>query len=99
MYNAENYMIDDRTTAEIRRESARAIQKHGRENTPASDAKSRGFKLAVLMEEVGEVAKAINEFEMGVISKEQFLAELRKELSQVAAAAGLWLQCEIQIGG
>lgn len=99
VYNPEDYMLGDKTLAEVRRESARAIQKHGRSNTAVSDSISRGDKLAILMEEVGEVAKVLCEYKQGNISAEEMNAQLRKELAQVASVSGLWLECEINIGG
>lgn len=99
MYNAENFMVNDKTMSEIRRETARAIQKHGREQTPLSDSVSRPHKLAILMEEVGEVAKIINEFNLGNLSPQLFIAELKKEIVQVSAVAAMWFECETNIGG
>ena len=55
-----------------------AIEKHGAESVPFAAQEAR---LAILVEEVGEVAKAINEHDPG----------LRAELAQVAAVAFLWL--------
>lgn len=91
-------MLKDETLQEIRRESARAIQKHGRENTPLGD-KSRDHSQHVLVEEVGEVAKLFNEFNLGNIDGEEFGFQLKKELVQVAAVAAMWLEKEIELGG
>lgn len=99
MYNPHDYNIKNETVSEMRREISRAIQKHGRENTPLSDGRTRGFKLAVLMEEVGEVAKAMNEYELGNIGPEELISQLKKELGQVAAVSSMWLECETNIGG
>lgn len=99
MYDANEYMINDKTMAEVRRESARAIQKHGRENTALSNTRTRLYKQSVLLEEVGEVAKVINEFELGNLTTEQFIAELQKELTQVSSVAAMWLECEMENKG
>ena len=98
VYDAEEYMINDKTMKEIRSESARAIQKHGRANTTVSDSVGRGDKLAILVEEVGEVARVLCDFKQGLLSPEEAHSQLKKELAQVASVAGLWLECEINIG-
>ncbi len=51
--------------------------------TCADPTESNSIKLPVLMEEVGEVAKAINERDK---------AELKKELIQTAAVCVAWLE-------
>jgi hypothetical protein len=99
MYNADEYMLNDKTLAEVRRESARAIQKHGRDNTCVSHSISRGDKLAILMEEVGEVARVLCELQQQLLAPEEASFQIRKELAQVSSVAALWLECEIQIGG
>jgi hypothetical protein len=99
VYNSEEYMLNDKTLQEVRRESARAIQKHGRSNTCVSDSISRGDKLAILTEEVGEVARILCEFQQKNITAEEMNFQLKKELAQVASISALWLECEINIGG
>lgn len=96
VFKAEDYMINDATVREVRRESARAIQKHGREKTAISPNRTRLYKLSILTEEIGEVAKTINEFELGNLTTEQFVAELKKELTQVSSVAAMWLECETE---
>lgn len=49
-----------------------------------------GEKLAILTEEVGEVARAI--LEGGNIVSDKHSADLRKELVQVAAVALAWVE-------
>lgn len=46
-------------------------------------------RLAVLMEEVGEAARAV--LEMGNLANDTHRTELRKELVQVAAVAASWV--------
>lgn len=70
----------DRFFAEVRQE--REIQNLTWCRRPGSWPITEGEKLAVLVEEVGEVAKALNELE----SKER----LRAELVQIAAVACSW---------
>lgn len=94
MYDAKDYMMKDQTVMAIRKESARAMQKHGRENTTVNQAMDRERKLAVLVEEVGEVANVINEFALGNLNHEELLSQIVKELEQVASVAALWLESE-----
>lgn len=98
MYNLSDYMLKDETMQEIRRESARAIQKHGRDNTPLGN-RGRDHAQHVLVEEIGEVAKVFNEYNLGNISLEEFQSQLKKEIVQVAAVAAMWLEKEISYGG
>lgn len=48
--------------------------------------------LAVLVEEVGEVAKALNDLTAGHINAETCTEDLELELIQVAAVAFKWLE-------
>lgn len=57
---------------------------------------SEGYKLGVLMEEVGEVARAMME-KMGLIG-DVHNKDLRKELIQVAAVAVAWVESLPQEG-
>lgn len=72
-------------TREIVREATWAFQKDGYRRTAAarSDAAFEFEKLGILVEEVGEVAKAM--------MYDQERSELRSELVQVATTALLWL--------
>lgn len=85
---------------EVRAERIRAHAKHGRTSMEETDPLDL-MRLAILMEEVGEVAEEFNEHRhkaadeeaMGVMpfEREQHLrAWLRKELIQVAAMATAW---------
>lgn len=58
--------------------------------TCADHEMSNGKCLAVLMEEVGEVAKELNESDD--VSLEQHMSSLRAELIQVAAVAVAWAE-------
>jgi hypothetical protein len=94
MHNPSEYMVSDEALAIVRQESARAIQKHGYNNTCLNPELSRDAKQHILVEEVGEVSKAFNEYNLGNISYEEFIAQLKKELPQVAAVATMWLEAE-----
>lgn len=58
--------------------------------TCADPEMSNAEKLTVLVEEMGEVARAI--LEDGDLANDKHGAELRKELVQVAAVATAWLE-------
>lgn len=79
---------------DIAAERDRAHQKH--KDSPGGSIEMRpwfadGF-LRILVEEVGEVAKVLNDAEHGVyVEAVEIKAELRKELIQVAAMAAAWV--------
>lgn len=71
---------------------------HG-DRTIASRLLTLNAKVRVLVEEVGEVARAVDEVEKATYAEEQMdekidaaLAHLREELVQVAACAVGWLE-------
>lgn len=51
-----------------------------------------GVRLAVLMEEVGEVARAMNEATLGNTTPSKYLHDLQDELVQVASVAVAWAE-------
>lgn len=67
----------------IRRETTRAILKHGWEQTPLNSEMFDEAKLVILIEEIGEVARAMT-YDEGTAEG------LRNELLQVATMAFLW---------
>lgn len=77
----------------IRRQAIEAIQdaanyaaaKHGVVRTPANSDMPDLQKLAILMEEVGELAHELT------YDSDALLKNKRKELAQIAAMAGMWL--------
>jgi hypothetical protein len=77
----------DRVIDAVAAERERQEQKHGR-NTCASPSVPNGFKLSVLMEEVGEVAQALQRGVLDTKGREH----LRTELIQVAAVAVAWAE-------
>jgi NTP pyrophosphatase (non-canonical NTP hydrolase) len=69
-------------------EAQRAHEKHGPNSMLyGSDAKG----LRILMEEVGEVARAMNEFALANIDLLAYQKELRAELVQCAAMCTTWI--------
>ena len=71
------------------------IRAHLKHDTNGDSMERRGPTdeawLSVLMEEVGEVARAICEHRHGHTDYPQFMAELRSELIQVAAMTTAWV--------
>lgn len=76
-------MISAEIVAAVEAEVARAHRKHG-ERSILNPAMPDAVRLPVLVEEVGEVAKAMLE--------DADPADLRAELVQVAAVALTWLE-------
>lgn len=74
------------TLARVRAESERAVAKHGLERSALSPALGDAEKLAILVEEVGEVARAMT------YDEAQGLEHLRAELVQVSSVAACWAQ-------
>lgn len=73
------------TISAIGQEIVLAIAKHGWTQTPVNPAMPDSLKLIILVEEVGEVARAMT-------YDEYDLVKLRAELIQVAAMAAAWAQ-------
>lgn len=71
----------------VNREWAAAIKKHGRDKTPLNPDKIDCDKLAILMEEVGEVS---HECTYDGVSDTEFRAGMYRELIQVATMALMW---------
>jgi NTP pyrophosphatase (non-canonical NTP hydrolase) len=78
----------DDLTDEVLGERNSAIEKHGIDHTPLGSLLPAS-KCAVLVEEVGEVARWVNERELG---NRPTIGDLRSELIQVAAVALMWAE-------
>jgi NTP pyrophosphatase (non-canonical NTP hydrolase) len=74
---------------EIAAERARAHAKHGDKSMEAADWADMK-RLRILLEEVGEVARVFNEWDLGHLSDSAARRAARDELVQVAAMAGAW---------
>lgn len=76
---------------EVRDERARAHAKHGEKSMEGWPA-DHPLRLPILVEEVGEVAKAMNEAALSGLPMDHpdVRAEMRAELVQVAAMATAW---------
>jgi hypothetical protein len=94
MYNADDYMVGDLTMNAVRAESARAIQKHGKHGTPLNPAMPRADKLVIMTDQIGQVAGAIVEFNLELLSEEELKAKLVRELLKLSATAAMFAQCE-----
>jgi len=93
------------TISAIQGELLSAITKHGREQTPLSRDMTNGEKLAILVEELGEVGRELT-YDHGekpqvsgllTLAGEQITQirreKLIRELLQLAAMAAAWAQC------
>lgn len=66
-----------------------AHKKHGENSIEC--IKSMTLFNSILVEEIGEVSKAMNEFALGNISYQEFLKEIRSELIDTLAVATAWV--------
>lgn len=81
----------------IQREARAASDKHG-QYTALNDEMSPMVKLAILTEEVGEVANELCEgLEVGDHRGVMDVTALRTELAQVAAVCLLWIESTLTI--
>jgi hypothetical protein len=86
-------VLSELTLTAIQMEATRAHLRHGGAGGSMLDAKyGDGQRMAILAEEVGEVAHAMNEFTLGNWTSEKFRDEIEKELIQVAAMAATWIE-------
>ena len=81
-------VLSDRTLAAIQAEATRAYLLHGTDSMLGPEQTS-GQRLAILVEEVGEVAHELTYDQGGRDGRRD---ELVKELIQVAAMAASWVQ-------
>ena len=84
-------VLSDLTLSAIQAEATRARLKHG-EHSMLGTNYSSGDRLAILMEEVGEVAHELTYDQGGAGGGEGRRDELVKELIQVAAMAATWVE-------
>lgn len=84
MYN-RNWGFEPITTQALNAEILAAIAKHGWEQTPLNPNMSENEKLIILVEEIGEVARAMT-YDEGDGNK------LTRELIQVATMALAWAE-------
>jgi hypothetical protein len=75
----------------IQDEATKAHERHDKDSM-YSYSKSNSDRLAILLEEVGEVAHEYNELALGNITGYQFQAKAYDELTRVAAVAATWMQ-------
>ena len=75
----------------VQAEATRAHLLHGR-HSMLGGANSETDRLAILTEEVGEVARELNDYRLGNRDDDDWKARRVKELIQVAAAALSWVE-------
>lgn len=76
--------------AEVLKERESAHVKHGAKSAEETPWTSPLF-MTILTEEIGEVAKAINDFRYIANMPHKLARELRKELIQVTAMSTAWI--------
>lgn len=85
-------VLSDLTLAAVQAEATRAHLKHG-ENSMLGPSLTDGDRLAILTEEIGEVAREMNDFKLGDPDDPgDHLYRMVAELIQVAAMACTWVQ-------
>ena len=90
MMHGHEHVLREVSDERMRQERLKA---EGRFSMTCADAMSNGARLAVLIEEVGEAARAL--LELGVDGEESYDKhgkDLRQELLQVAAVAVAWVE-------
>ena len=75
----------------VQAEATRAHQQHGR-HSMLGGAVSESDRLAILTEEIGEVAHELDEYRLGNRDDDDWKARRVRELIQVAAAALSWVE-------
>jgi hypothetical protein len=86
--SAPRLALSDLTLTAVQAEATRAHLRHGRNSMLYQDTTNER-RLAILAEEVGEVARALNEYAItGALDE----TNLEKELIQVAAMAASWVE-------
>lgn len=86
---APTLLLSDLTLSAIQAEATRAHILHGSHSMLYG---SNERKLAILTEEVGEVAHELNELVLGNVTADEFHERCEKELIQVAAMAATWIE-------
>jgi len=86
----EEIMVTWQPYADVHRERIRAHYKHINDSAEVLHWRSKRW-LPILTEEVGEVARCLNEYDLWNVTTAETRLELRKELIQVAAMAVAWI--------
>jgi NTP pyrophosphatase (non-canonical NTP hydrolase) len=85
-------ILSDLTLSAIQAEATRAHLRHGYNSSMFNAQYGDRQRLAILTEEVGEVAHELNELVLGNLSRQKYRENLEKELIQVAAMAATWIE-------
>jgi hypothetical protein len=84
-------VLSDLTLSAVQAEATRAHLLHG-DNSMLGAAVTESDRMAILTEEVGEVARELNEDRLGNIPPDDWRDRRVKELIQVAAMALTWVE-------
>lgn len=84
-------MSEARILAQFSAERERAHELHG-EHSQEGNAWDSEKSMRILVEEVGEIAKVLNERDLGNLTDLEAMRELRKELVQTGAMCLVWVR-------
>jgi len=84
-------VLSDITLSAVQAEATRAHLRHG-DHSMLGAAVTESDRLAILTEEVGEVARELNEDRLGNLPVDEWRDRRVKELIQVAAMALSWVE-------
>lgn len=84
-------VLSSSTLVDIQAEATNAHQSYG-DQSMMGHTMIDGDRLAILTEEIGEVAKVLNEIRIKRINNDESLSLLYRELQQVAAMAATWME-------
>jgi hypothetical protein len=84
-------VLSDLTLNAVQAEATKAYLRHG-DHSMLGAAVTESDRLAILTEEVGEVARELNEDRLGNLDGDDWRDRRVKELLQVAAMALTWVE-------
>jgi serine/threonine protein kinase HipA of HipAB toxin-antitoxin module len=84
-------VLSDLTLSAVQAEATKAYLQHG-DHSMLGPGLTEAERLAILTEEVGEVARELNEDRLGNLDHAEWRDRRVKELIQVAAMAASWVE-------
>ena len=91
MTSSTHLVLSDLTLSAVQAEATKAYLRHG-DHSMLGAAVTESDRLAILTEEVGEVARELNEDRLGNLDPGDWRDRRVKELIQVAAMAATWIE-------
>jgi hypothetical protein len=89
--SSTSLVLSELTLSAVQAEATRAHLRHG-DHSMLGVAVTESDRLAILTEEVGEVARELNEDRLGNIPPDEWRDRRVRELIQVAAMALTWVE-------